>query len=226
VNFLREITRALALAGTIALLALALPVAADEMRKPVIVKCVYVSSPISFQAPEKYRKMFSEITLERGPYVTESENDAGVFYRGPMGALRAGQYSNNGGFWVPKDPEAPPRLYMYSQRGLHYEAVPEEITCASTFVIDDPQRTGDVVVAFAAGGALGGAAGRALVPGGPMTYGQAALGGMIGMAIIGAIIGPAKAILLQPLDHPESAARLKELAGQAVTLEKRAPPPQ
>ena len=60
----------------------------------------------------------AEVSLAEGVYVSEQENDAGTFFRGPTGCVMYemldGWQVASGGLWIPKDPKVTKmRMYIY-----------------------------------------------------------------------------------------------------------------
>jgi hypothetical protein len=202
------------------LAACATPIKPSELRKPNPVSCIHIPTPIYVEEKRGLANVTWHIGLERGPYISEGENDEGTFYRAPPGGVLAGN-PRDGGIWIPRDPNAMPRIYQYiTTTDVIKEVPPEKADCNSLIVRRDPTGQGVDVVAFATGGAIGGVAGRAMAPGNAVSYGQAALGGALGMAIVGTLINIdiGKIIFLAPMETVQFNAKLKELPGKVTPL--------
>jgi hypothetical protein len=145
--------------------------------------------------------------LERGAYVAVHENERGTYFRGPPGAVFMYQpkmldkpsgplthLTVNGGVFVPRD-GSQPGVYAYiTDQSVEKVTPPVGASCATAVVVRDPVSKGvsvkDYAIYGGAGGALGGVAAHAKVPGSSLgqTVGVGAAGGAIGMAIVGALI--------------------------------------
>lgn len=213
------------------------PVNPDELRVPAMLTCIDLPAPMSFRAERGLMKVTWEWRLERGPYVSEREDAEGTFYRAPPGGAFAGRpdsldkpsgplthRTSDGGFWIPRDPNAAPKLYAYFTTEDAVKVVPtENENCSSITVVKDPATSKVSTVSFAVAGAIGGAAGqatgRAINPNTALTAGQGIAGGALGGAIVAALInsGVGK-IVYKPIDDPAFAAKLRELSKQAVAI--------
>ncbi len=178
----------------------------SDLAVPKQITCVYLSQPLT--ASGVYGIGYTWITrLERGPYFSEREDDKGSYYRAPPGGyslkgLKGEPFPGltttmDGGFFLPNDPNEPPRLYAYfSTEPAPVLVPPEDADCSMVGYTKDPATSRVSMLSFAAGGAVGGAAGgivgRSLANGSHMSYGQAAgvgaAGGLIGGLIVAAII--------------------------------------
>jgi hypothetical protein len=212
-------------------------VSTEDLRRPATLTCIYVPSQMSFKAERGLMKVVWEWKLEKGPYVSEWEDDQGTFYRAPPGGAFAGRTdslekpsgplthrTSDGGFWMPRDPKAAPRLYAYFSTADAPKVVPaENENCSSLVVLKDPATSKHSVLAVATGGALGGAEAKAATPGSPASYGQAATGGAVAMGLVAAFIntGVGK-IQLKPIDDEAFIAKLRDVAAQASPVKEGA----
>ncbi|WP_317203647.1 hypothetical protein [Janthinobacterium sp.] len=220
----------------------------EELRVPASITCAYIAEPISFSMVGGLFNVTWTFALGRGPYISEREDEQGTYFRGPPGALFSGRpdkaddapnilthMTYDGGFFVPHDHKESPRLYQYfSPNPAAVEVPPADVDCASSAYVSDPKTSGVSIVRFmaegAVGGAIGGMAARAVAPNSGMGYGRAAgagaLGGAIGMGIVAAIINAdigKIAVYPNPPADAKFAAKLRELADQAVQLKKISP---
>lgn len=215
----------------------------DELRTPTTITCINLPTPISFIAERGLLNIKWETRLERGPYISEKEDDQGTYYRAFPGGVNINspgrfsidgkRFSNDGGFWIPHDHSALPRIYTYfsGTPGVPMEIPAENADCSSSAYIKDPTKNKISLVEFATtgatGGALGGVLGQSLAQHSGMSYGQAAgagaVGGGLGMLIVGAMINAdVGKIYLYPSPPEDVAftAKLKELADQAIQLKE------
>lgn len=220
----------------------------EDLPAPAQITCVTLPTRMIFSTARDHVSdgVHYEVRLEKGPYISEKEDERGTYYRAPPGALSigplmawgvGGYHDSPGGFWIPHDPTQSPQLYVYETDG-RLPAIEEPMDygdCSSYNYAQDPKTTKVSLVPYAVGGALGGAAGgaiaRALVPKSGIGYGQAvaggAVGGATGMLLVGAIIesGIGKIHFDYPTySHgfdPRLGAQLRELAARAVPLKKR-----
>jgi len=208
---------------------------AEDLRRPARLTCIYLPEQMSFRAERGMMKVTWEWRLEKGPYISEREDDQGTFYRAPPGGAFAGRpdsldkpagplthRTSDGGFWMPRDPSVAPRLYAYYSTADAPKIVPaDNENCSSLVALKDPATSKVSAFAFATGGALGGADARAATSGTPVSYGQAAAGGALGMALVAGLINmDVGKIQLKPIDDAAFIAKLKELASQAVPVKE------
>jgi hypothetical protein len=176
----------------------------EQLEAPKKISCIYLPEPISYS--EKVEKLFAsanwEYRFERGPYIAEKIDSEGTYFRGPPGAIYIGRPEmkdepagilshmvRDGGFWIPHDQSKSPKMYNYFSMDDAPIVVPDaDTTCSSFGYLADPNTSKLNIVHFAAGGALGGVLGRAMVPNSQLSYGQSAAGGLIAGALIAAII--------------------------------------
>jgi len=211
---------------------------AQDLRRPATLTCIYLPAPMSFRAERGLMKVTWEWRLEKGPYISERENDEGIFYRAPPGGAFAGRLdsldkpsgplthrTSDGGFWLPRDPSAAPRLYSYYLTADAPKVMPADSeNCSSLIALKDPATSKLSAFAFATGGALGGAGARAATPGTPVSYGQAAAGGALAMGLIAGLINMdvGKILLKDPIEDTGFITKLKEFASQAVPVKEAA----
>ena len=210
---------------------------AEDLRRPATLTCIYLPAPMSFRAERGLMKVTWEWRLEKGPYISEREDDQGTFYRAPPGGAFAGRpdslekpsgplthRTSDGGFWMPRDPNVAPRLYSYYSTADAPKVVPaDNENCSSLIALKDPATSKVSAFAFATGGAVGGAEAQAATPGTPVSSGQAAAGGALGMALVAGLINmDVGKILLKPIDDAAFVAKLREHASQAIAV-KQAP---
>lgn len=180
----------------------ATPIKPDDLAVPTQITCVNLKQALS--ASGRYGIGYTWITrLERGPYWSEREDEKGTYYRAPPGGYSVKGPEGNaapgfggtmdGGFYVPKDPNEPPRLYRYfSTAAAPVLVPPEDADCSTVGYVKDPSTSKVSLWSFAAGGAIGGAAGgiigRSMSQNSNISYGQAAGAGAAGGLIAGVIV--------------------------------------
>jgi len=176
----------------------------EDLRKPATLTCIYLPVQMSFRAERGMLKAVWEWRLERGPYVSEWEDDQGTFYRAPPGGAFAGRVdsfekpsgplthrTSDGGFWMPRDPNAAPRLYSYYSTSDAPKAVPaENQNCSSVVAVKDPA-TSKLGASMATYGVVG--------------------------AFIHLDVGK---IQLKPIDDAAFIAKLREPAAQAAAVKE------
>lgn len=214
----------------------------EELRRPSSISCIYLPTPMSFFTSRGIIHPTVETRLERGPYIAEMEDPEGTYYRAPPGGFSGWPYSlpsantsnaRDGGFWIPHDPKATPRLYSYfSTSAVPPEVPPADLNCSSFAQVKDPTTSKIDLIAFTAGGAIGGAAGgvigRSMSPGSSVTYGTSAAtgaaGGAIGVLIVGSIINAdVGKIILYPWPENLEIDRLRGFAKQAIKINELPP---
>lgn len=167
-----------------------------SLRAPEQVTCINVQEPISFQYIWAYR-------LERGPYWSEKVDERGTYYRAPVGGVGmltakgdpvpGHPVTNDGGVFIPNDPNEPWTIYRYISTANVPPQVPAaDASCDRVAFAKDPVSSGVSLVSFGAAGAAGGTAGALIArsAGGAsrMSYGQAAGSGAVGGLAAGLII--------------------------------------
>lgn len=198
------------------------PIKPSELRRPASVTCILVPETVSVSEPRGLANVMWHISFEHGAYIAEGESDEGTFYRAPPGGISTG-IAHDGGLFVPRDAAATPRLYRYVSNSIPSKQAGAE-SCSEFFALRDPVTSQVSVVAAVTGGAVGGLAGRAIAgainPRISISYGQAAVGGAIGMGIVAAIInaGVGKIEFLAPMNSVEFNDKLKKLAAGAVPI--------
>lgn len=176
----------------------------EQLQTPKKITCIFLLEPISYN--EKVTKLFASADwvyrFERGPYVSEKVDMEGTYFRGPPGAISISRPEmkdkpsgvlthmiRDGGFFVPHDPTKAPKMYNYFSVSDAAVTVPDvNTTCSGFAYYKEPDTSKLSVISFAAGGAVGGVLGRAMVPNSQLSYGQSAAAGAIAMAIMAAFI--------------------------------------
>lgn len=197
---------------------------------PAKITCINVPEKISFSTQRGLLKVKWDTSLNPGLYVAERENAEGTYFRGPAGTVSewAAEYPGmsktyDGGFWIPRDATKPPLIYGYFSVDSAPVAKPiEGADCSMATYTKDPASKKISVSLAATVGAAGGAAGRAMVPGSRVSYGQASAGGAIGAGIVALMINAdvGKIILFPPLEDASFIAKLKAFSAQAVSLQE------
>lgn len=213
----------------------------ERLQTPSDLSCIYLKEPLATTG--RYGLLNVEWTtrLERGPYWSEKMDENGTFFRGPAGgvSIRSPDYpsipgqpaATDGGFYLPKDPKEPVKIYRYfTTSAVPIEVPPDNLTCDTLAYAADPVLKKVSLMSFAAGGAIGGATGgvigRSLTGGKGMSYGQAAgagaVGGAVGGLIVAAIINAdvGKIIGGQPIQDPNFMEKLRELGTTSKQLKQ------
>lgn len=201
----------------------------DQLATPSTITCIQLSDALMAKDEAGLLKIMTETRLERGPYVSEKEDAQGTYYRAPQGGISQFQPNNpgakrftmDGGFFIPKDPQKLPSLYLYTSMSNVAPLVPEEGSgCANVAVTRDPVTQKLSVGLMAAAGGIGGAAGRAAVPHSGISYGQAAAGGAIAGALVAYLVNQdmGKIAPVALVKDPVVLGKLRELSAQAVTV--------
>ncbi len=227
-NFILLITLPLMGCGTTA-------IKPAELRDPNQISCIYFSEPVSYKEKRGLLSIEWQYRLERGPYIAEKEDDEGTYFRAPPGGVhvfrtdmqdKPSSFVTNqlrdGGFWIPRDSKKSPKMYSYFSMKDAEVVIPNDSTnCSSFAYLKDPVTSKVSVVAFGAGGAIGGALGRTLAPNSQLSYGQAAVGGAIGMALVAALIN-ADIGKIMPWEISDNAFinKIKDLSKHTVFLQK------
>lgn len=207
----------------------------ESLRTPDPVTCFKISEQISF-TPTGYKW---DTRLAVGLYISEREDDGGTYYRGPAGAVTERSHEspekytmNDGGVFIPKDKSQKPRPYFYfSTSSAQIMSNPEiaratqqTSDCSAAVFTRDPVTQSINVYAWSAAGAAGGMAGRATVSGSSMSYGQAMLGGAIGMGVVALMINAdvGKIAPMPLIDDATAIKKLTELARNSVIIKEAA----
>ena len=206
---------------------------------PVPMSCVYLSEPISQTGEYGLANITWENLLERGPTVSERQDGNGTYYRAPAGGLRTSSpdtktvNTRDGGFYIPRNPNEPPKIYEYfSTENAPAQIPPEGANCSNVGYIREPSTSKISVVSLAAGGAIGGAAGGVIgraAFGGGTSYGHAAgvgaAGGFIAGILIAEIINAdvGRIHWSWSLQDPAVIAKLEELAASKVPVNEIPP---
>lgn len=220
----------------------------QELAMPVEMTCIYLKEPMSQIGKYGPLSVAAEIRLERGPYLSEKEDDKGTYYRAPPGGVSRGSVgfdlskpntgdnygvTRDGGFYIPKNPNEVPKIYEYfSVANAPAEVPPADMNCSNFGYIRDPSTSKLSVISVAAGGAVGGAAGGVVgrsIAGHGMSYGHAAgvgaAGGLIGGLIVAGIVNANVGRIVDGLtiQDPEFIEKLRGLAASKVPV-KELPP--
>jgi len=201
----------------------------DKLAAPAAPTCIQLPETVVATDQLGLLKTVMQTHLEHGPYISEKEDALGTYYRGPKGAVSM-HYPNNpgskaghvdGGFFVPKDPQKLPSVYLYTTMdGVEPEVPGPGVSCANYGYIKDPVTQKLSIGMMAAAGGLGGATGRALVPHSSVSYGQAAAGGAIAGALVGYLVNMdmGKIKQMDNIKDPVALGKLRELSAQAVPV--------
>lgn len=222
----------------------------ESLAKPEKLTCIQVLP--GTEAHETRGLLDVKVTtrLTPGPYFSERQDAEGTYYRAPPGGIYIGADAGadkpntgpvpriqDGGIWLPRTPGKSPHLYTFSSIGdSTIIPVPDNASCATAMSIPDPQSKGVNAVAFATGGAIGGAAGgliaRSTSPGKAMSYGQAAGTGLVGGALGGLVVAGLINMDIGTINHlsvstdPTFQAALEKLAPTVTAVPAAQPVPQ
>jgi hypothetical protein len=213
----------------------------NDLQTPQELTCVFLTEPLELTALYGPFNVQWTTRLEKGAYWSEKIDADGSYFRSPVGGVSVkgksggpfpGQpTTTDGGFYVPNDAAKPITLYLY----FSTEPVPPQTTqastCAEVAFVKDARTQKIDLVAFTTGGAIGGATGgvigNSLVRGSTISVGQAAgtgaVGGAIGIFLVGAIVnaGVGKIVWVQPpIKDAQFLDRLKALAGNRVVVKE------
>lgn len=248
-----EKTAGIALLSAVVASGCATPIKPEDLAVPKQITCIDLKQPLS--ASGVYGIGYTWITrLERGPYWSEREDESGTYYRAPPGGYSLKgpegnpapglQTTMDGGFYLPKDPNMPLRIYRYFSVAPAAAIVPhEDMNCSNIQYAKDPATSKLSLWSFAAGGAVGGAAGglagRSLSQNGSISYGQAAgvgaAGGLVAGVIVASIINSEIGKITPGLEvkdpkffeqlraYAASPVPVKQLSSAAVAAEASAP---
>lgn len=211
----------------------------DRLARPAQMTCAYLGEPISQIDKHGLGNVAWETRLERGPYVSEREDANGTYYRAPPGGVRRVVVDNptsplsetrDGGFYLPKAANLPPKVYYYfSTANVPVEVPPANMNCSTIGYVSDPAGAKLDVVAWGAGGAIGGALGGIISnasTGGHMSYGRAAgvgaAGGLIGFVLIAEVVNADVGSIhfSWDLQDPAFIAKIKEAAAGKVAIKE------
>lgn len=197
---------------------------AGELQAPAQVSCIHLPAALSGIETKGLFKVETETRLERGPYISEGEDEEGTYFRAPPGGVYLGppkdkpakgawQIDRDGGIFVPRDPSAAPQLYSYvSDAGTSAATLvpPAEADCSNTRYVRDPVTKAVSVAGYAGDG---------------MTQTGARKVGGVGGGVAGYFLNEfiegrnkGKITRLPQSKNPEFNARLGEFARKAVTL--------
>ncbi|TDR76608.1 hypothetical protein [Paludibacterium purpuratum] len=178
----------------------------SQLTTPRPLTCIEVPKGVEAHWEDGLFKDKWTIKLADGPYISELEDENGVYYRAPVGGLYFMQdelankpstpfmhKNHDGGIFIPKSPGKKPLIYQYfSTTEPTFTPAPSGASCSNAYFPPDSKSTGVNTVAFATAGALGGATGglasRSVSNSNSISYGQAAGYGAVGGAIGGAIV--------------------------------------
>jgi len=210
----------------------------DDLAKPVQVSCVYLREPISQIGKYGLLNFAWETRLERGPYIAERQDDSGTYYRAPPGGVRTIRMDDpthtvatrDGGFYIPNDPNATPKIYDYfSVSNAPVQIPPEGMGCSDVGYTKDPATSIITVIPVVANGAAGGRPGgligrpsaSGISPGATTRAPYGPIGGMVAVVIISAGVGNIE--WSWALQDPAFVAKLKEVAANKFPV-KELPP--
>lgn len=198
----------------------------ENLLPPSWISCIDIPDPIEYSEVRGISKVTWNERLERGVYISEKEDAQGVYFRAPPGGLFEGRpeyknygsgvtthFQSDGGFFMPNDPEAVPRLYHYFSTTDVVSKVPDATAaCVNSAYIRSSNSTQVSLVNTAIEGATAGSLGRALTINSSVSYGQAAVGGALGGMIVATIVNSdvGKIILHQPIQDPATIEILRE----------------
>lgn len=209
----------------------------EKLQTPVEFTCIYLKEPLSTTGHYGLFNVEWTTRLERGPYWSEKIDEKGTFFRGASGSISFRNPPNpaltttaDGGFYLPKDPKEPVKIYRYfTTNAVPVEVPPDNLTCKTLTYTKEPVSQKVSILSVAAGGAVGGATGAIIgrnFPSGNMSYGQAAgagaAGGAIGGLIVAAIINSevGKIIGGLPIQEASFMEKLRELGAKREPLKQ------
>jgi len=212
----------------------------EKLQTPVELTCIFLKEPLSTTG--LYGPLNVEWTtrLERGPYWSEKIDEKGTFFRGAPGSIsiRSPDYpsipgqpaATDGGFYLPKDPKEPVKIYRYfTTKAVPVEVPSDNVTCNTLAYTKESASHKVSLVSFATAGAVGGATGAIIgknFSSGNMSYGKAAgagaAGGAIGGLIVAAIINAEVGKIIGGLPIKESSfmEKLRELGAKREPLKQ------
>jgi hypothetical protein len=204
-------------------------IAPDQLATPANITCIQLPEAMTAVDEAGILKIVTETRLERGPYVSEKEDADGTYYRAPQGGISIFQPGNpgakrgynDGGFYIPKDPQKMPYIYMYtSMDGVPHEAPAAGVGCANVGYVKDPVTNKLSIGLMAVAGGGGAMAGRAAVKHSSLSYGQAAAGGAIAGALVAYLVNQemGKIAPVTLVKDKAVLGKLREMSLQAVPL--------
>ncbi|MFC4525117.1 hypothetical protein ISN76_02615 [Dyella halodurans] len=214
-------------------------VRADKLPAPKNMTCLQMKQDISYTIKRGLLHIPWDYEVGRGAYISEHEDDHGVYYRAPSGAITlrradlkesstGGRRSTfEGGIYVPNDPAVAPTLYeYYGTFSGSTRSAPDKTDCSTLSYSVDPATHKVNVWAMGAATGIGAATGMAIHPQVHTSYGQAAgaglVGGLIGGLIIGAIENSKAGEIVAgpPLDE-EAGEKIRALATDKIAMTVR-----
>jgi len=204
-------------------------IAPDQLATPANIPCIQLPEAMTAVDEAGILKLVTETRLERGPYISEKEDAEGTYYRGPQGGISmfqpgnpgAKRFHNDGGFYIPKDPQKMPSIYMYTAMdGVQPEAPAAGVGCADVGYVKDPVTKKISIGLMAATGGAGAMAGRAAVKHSSLSYGQAVAGGAIAGALVAYLANQELGKITQSTVVKDKAVlgKLREMSLQAVPV--------
>lgn len=207
----------------------------ERLARPSQISCVYLGESLSLVGTHGLGEFAWETRIERGPYVSEREDQKGTYYRAPPGGVHeqivgTAEAARDGGFYIPKNANETPRVYYYfSMANAPVQIPPEDANCSNIGYISDPSGSKLDLVSVGVGGAVGGAAGGVIghaIAGGGAGYGQAAgvgaAGGLIGTLLVAEMVNADVGSIHFSWDLKDSAfiAKLRESAAHKVPIKE------
>jgi hypothetical protein len=194
------LVRRLAIFGAAAVAAGCGAVEPTNLPAPPTPTCILVKEPLVYKTVLGLFHVPWQTRLERGPYISEKEDAKGTYYRGPSGAYHISNpgltFIRDGGFYIPNDPNAVPKLYDYdSGADAPVQVPPLNADCSNVGSIKAPH----IAPVYGHGSAPGGI-----------------VGNVMGAAIANATIGEIRWGL--DIDDPAFIAALRGLAAQKVPV--------
>lgn len=200
-----------------------------SLSSPTKITCVALPNPLEYTSRHGISNYVLHNKLSPGLYISEKIDGEGTYFRGAAGAVTVWPENAtvktiyDGGFFVPNNPSELPRIYYYiTLEPLASAPFTGKPDCTQLLYVKNPDNKKISLVAASTAGAMGGVAGRAAVPGSRVSYGQAAIGGSIGIGIVAAIINSEIGnIQLVPLpESPSFSSALRERVSQNLPLEE------
>jgi hypothetical protein len=210
----------------------------STLARPAPITCAFLAEPISHDGKYGLLNIPWETRLEKGPYLSEWEDSTGTYYRAPPGGISysvVGDPNHNvstrdGGFYIPKNANEIPKIYVYFSVANTPAQIPTEGTdCSNVAYISEPSTSKLSLVSIGIEGAAGGAAGTKIghpTPGGGMVFhsapGVGAAGGLIGGLIVAEIVNANVGNIewTWPIQDQTFVEKLRGLAATAVPLKE------
>ncbi len=120
----------------------------QNLHTPTTVTCIDLPTAVSSIQNGGLLNVEFELRLERGPYISVKEDQEGTYYEGSPGTVSHARVDGkdfsikgdhlttfDGGFWIPRDPNAMPRLFTYSNDLFHHARTnvpPAAASCATS----------------------------------------------------------------------------------------------